>query len=74
MKQDCIQSRFVNLPKIRGVKLIQHHPLPDDLKIKTATITRKVDGWYVVLSLEDTSVPVITPDAPEMEKTSLKLI
>jgi putative transposase len=69
IKQDCIQGKFIKLPMIGNVKLIQHRPLPDSFKIKTATIIHKVDGWYVVLSLEDASVPVLTPDTPEMENT-----
>jgi putative transposase len=69
IKQDCIQGKSINLPKIGLVKLIQHRPLPDGFKIKTATITLKPDGWYVVLSLEDASVPVLSPDTPEMENT-----
>jgi putative transposase len=69
MKQDCIQGKFVKLPMIGNVKLIQHRPLPDGFKIKTATISHKVDGWYVVLSLEDSTVPALTPDTPEMENT-----
>jgi putative transposase len=69
MKQDCIQGGLINLPKIGLVKLIQHRPLPDGFKIKTATVTHKADGWYVTLSLEDSSVPVLTPDAPTLENT-----
>jgi putative transposase len=69
MKQDCIQGKFIKFPMIGNVKLIQHRPLPDGFKIKTATITRKIDGWYVVLSLEDASVPVLTPDTPVMDNT-----
>lgn len=62
MKQDCLKGKFINLPKIGLVKLILHRPLPDGFKIKTATITRAADGWYVNLSLEDATVPTITPD------------
>ncbi|MCY7278812.1 MAG: transposase [Phormidesmis sp. CAN_BIN44] len=69
MNQDCITGKFVTLSKIGKVKLIQHRPLPDGFKVKTATITQKVDGWYLVLSLEDASVPALTPDALEMENT-----
>jgi putative transposase len=69
MKQACIQGKFIQLPSIGKIKLIQHRPLPDGFKIKTATVTRKIDGWYVVLSLEDTAVPVLTPDIPEMGNT-----
>ncbi|MBL1176821.1 RNA-guided endonuclease InsQ/TnpB family protein [Pantanalinema sp. GBBB05] len=67
--QNCINGKFIKLPKIGNVKLILHRPLPDGFKIKTATITRKIDGWYLNLSLEDASVPIITPDAPTMDNT-----
>lgn len=69
VKQDCVADKFITLPKIGAVKLILHRPLPDGFKIKTATITRKADGWYVSLSLEDQSVPELTPDAPTTENT-----
>jgi putative transposase len=69
MKQDCIREKFIHLPKIGAVKLIQHRPLPDGFVIKTATITRKADGWYVTLSLQDASVPEFTPDLPTLENT-----
>ncbi|MBE9009543.1 transposase [Pseudanabaenaceae cyanobacterium LEGE 13415] len=69
VKQDCIQGKFIQLPSIGKIKLIQHRSLPDGFKIKTATVTRKGDGWYVALSLEDASVPVLTPDVPVMENT-----
>lgn len=45
VKQDCIQGKFIKLPSFGNIKLIQHRPLPDGFKIKTATITQKVDGW-----------------------------
>ena len=28
MKQDCIQGKWINLPKIGRIKLIQHRPIP----------------------------------------------
>ncbi len=69
-KQDCIQGKQINLPKIGWVKLIQHRPLPEGFKIKTATVSYKVNGWYVTLSLEDSSIPVLTPDIPNTENTT----
>jgi putative transposase len=69
MKQDCIQGKFINLPKVGLVKLIQHRPLPNRFKIKTATVTHKVDGWYVTLSLEDALVPLLPPDAANLDNT-----
>jgi putative transposase len=69
MKLDCIEGKFINLPKMGKVKLIQHRPLPDGFTIKTATISRKVDGWYVTLSLEDASVPELSGELPTIDNT-----
>jgi putative transposase len=39
-----------------------HRPLLDGFKIKTASVTKKADGYYITLSLEDETVPEIKPD------------
>ena len=59
---EAIQGNRINLPKIGLVKLVLHRPIPDGFKIKTAIIVKKADGWYLTLSLEDTSVPESTID------------
>lgn len=69
VKPEHIDGRFIQLPKIGKLKMILHRPLPDGFKVKTAAIIKKVDGYYITLSLQDSSVPVLTPDAPEMENT-----
>lgn len=70
MKQDCIQDKFITLPKLGKVKLILHRPIPKGFKIKTATVTHRADGWYVSLSLEDVSVPEATLDIqPTLDNT-----
>jgi putative transposase len=69
IKQDCITGKFIKLPSFGNVKLILHRPLPDGFKLKTATITCKADGWYLVLSLEDASVPEPIFDLPTMDNT-----
>ncbi|MEB3278058.1 MAG: transposase [Lyngbya sp.] len=69
IKPEHIQGRFVKLPKIGKLKLIWHRPLPDGFKVKTAAIIKKVDGYYITLSLQDSTVPVLSPDAPEMDNT-----
>jgi len=70
IKQDCLEGNKINLPKIGKVKLIQHRRLPDGFQIKTATISRKADGYYVTLSLEDKSVPRFNCDVkPTTENT-----
>ncbi|BAZ25507.1 ISSoc10, orfB transposase [Kalymmatonema gypsitolerans NIES-4073] len=69
VKPEHIDGQLIQLPKVGKLKLILHRPLPDGFKVKTATITKKVDGYYVTLSLQDSSVPVITPDVPELDNT-----
>lgn len=69
VKQDCISGKYIKLPVLGELKLILHRPLPDGFKIKTATITQKADGWCIVLSLEDSSVPEMQPPVPTLENT-----
>ncbi|WP_293060720.1 transposase [Okeania sp. SIO2B3] len=49
--KQIITTRFGAIP------VIVHRPIPDGMTIKTATITKKADGYYVSFSLEDKSVP-----------------
>ena len=53
---------FVQVPKIGLIKLRTHRPLPDGASLKQLSITKKADGWYCNLSLEDKSVPEFNPD------------
>jgi putative transposase len=39
-----------------------HRPIPDGFTIKQASVTKKADGWFIQLILEDISVPQFTPD------------
>ncbi|MEH2060149.1 MAG: transposase [Nostoc sp.] len=60
------QAHFINnritLSKIGSVKVIVHRQIPDGFKIKTVSVTKKADGYYVTLSLDDQTVPTIKPD------------
>lgn len=62
MKQTCLDGNKITLPKLGVFKLVVHRPIPDGLQIKTATIARQADGWYISLSLQDDTVPTISPD------------
>ncbi|MEH2415210.1 RNA-guided endonuclease InsQ/TnpB family protein [Nostoc sp.] len=62
MKDGCLQNNLITLPMFGIVKVILHRPIPDGFKIKTASVTKKADGYYLTLSLEDTTVPDIKPD------------
>ncbi len=61
MKEGCLQDNLINLPMFGQVKVILHRPIPDGFKIKTASVTKKADGFYLTLSLEDAAVPTIKP-------------
>jgi putative transposase len=62
MQQDCIKGNRITLPKIGDVKIILHRPIPDGFKIKTAQVVKNADCYYVVLTLQDVTVPTISLD------------
>ncbi len=62
IKDGCLQGNLINLPMLGKVKVILHRAIPDGFKIKTASVTKKADGYYLTLSLEDATVPTINPD------------
>ena len=62
MKEGCLQGNLINLPMLGKIKVILHRPMPDGFKVKTASVTKKADGYYLTLSLEDKTVPEIKPD------------
>ncbi|NEQ84985.1 MAG: transposase [Moorea sp. SIO2I5] len=62
IKDGCLEGNLINLPKLGKVRIVLHRPIPDGFKIKTASITKKCDGYYLVLSLEDKTVPEVKPD------------
>ncbi len=62
VKDGCLQNNLINLPMLGKVKVILHRSIPAGLKIKTVSITKKADGYYVTFSLEDSTVPEIKPD------------
>ncbi|MDY7005803.1 MAG: transposase [Cyanobacteriota bacterium] len=61
-KQHHFVNNKVKLSKIGDIKVIVHRPLPDGFVIKTVSVTRKSNGYFVTFSLEDKSVPKIKPD------------
>jgi putative transposase len=59
IKDGCLQGNLINLPMFGKVKIVLHRPIPTGFKIKTASVTKKADGYYLILSLEDATVPTI---------------
>jgi len=54
-------GEVIKFSKIGVMPVILHRPIPEGFVIKTATVVHKVDGWFVSLSLEDTSIPAPMP-------------
>ena len=61
-KQHHFVGNKIKLSKIGDVKVIVHRPIPDGFVIKTVSVTKKANGYYVTLSLSDKTVPTIKPD------------
>ncbi|MFB2981315.1 RNA-guided endonuclease InsQ/TnpB family protein [Microseira sp. BLCC-F43] len=54
---------FLSISKLKGwIKVRLHRPLPNGFVLKNALLTKKADGWYITICLEDPNVPAFTPD------------
>lgn len=53
---------YLRLPKLGIIKVRMHRPIPYGVAIKQVSVTRKADGWFIQLILEDISVPEFRPD------------
>ena len=54
-------GKQIIISRLGAISVIVHRPIPDGFVIKTATITKKADGYYISFSLEDKSVPSLIP-------------
>ncbi|WP_293111578.1 transposase [Moorena sp. SIO4G3] len=53
---------YIRLPKLGMIKVRMHRPIPDGAVLKRVSLTKKIDGWYINLIVEDSTVPEFTPD------------
>jgi putative transposase len=54
---------YIRLPKLGVVKVRMHRPIPSGYKIKQLSVTKKADGWYMQICLEDATIPSFTLDS-----------
>lgn len=47
-----IEGKYIKLPKLGRIRLVQHRELPENSVIKAATIKREAGYYYVVLRVE----------------------
>ncbi|WP_445173198.1 RNA-guided endonuclease InsQ/TnpB family protein [Microcoleus sp.] len=66
------QNRIcVDLAKIGQVPMVFHRQMPTGFKVKTGTVIREADGWYISLTLEDQRVPVTVAEIQPTEENTL---
>jgi putative transposase len=54
---------YIRLPKLGIVKIRMHRAIPSGYKVKQLSVTKKADGWYMQICLEDATVPNFTTDS-----------
>ena len=59
-----VDSKHINLPKLKHLRIKMHRQIPNDYKIKSATITKTPSGKYYIsiLTEYENQVPVIELD------------
>ncbi len=69
-KAEVVRPGVVDLPKIGEIEFVQHRPIPDKFTVKTAIVSRECDGYFLVLTLEDDSIPVTVVEIQPTEENS----
>lgn len=64
-----IKDNKIYLPKLGWVKFYNSRPIPNGFKIKSVTVRKKVDGYYVSVRIEDKYVPTFPIKNIEEVKT-----
>ena len=59
----------VYLPGIGWMRFFNSRPIPSGFVIRTVTVRRKADGWYISVRLEDKSIPAIPTIHPHEVET-----
>lgn len=67
-KQVKVNKDAIYLPGIGWLKYFNSRNIPAGFEIRSATVRRKADGWYISLRLEDKTIP----DVPKVELTEIK--
>lgn len=66
-----VDGNRVKLPGIGWMRLYLSRPLPSGFDIRTVTIRRKSDGWYMSVRLENKDIPHIQPIDKAQVKTAI---
>ena len=66
-----LMGSSIKLPKLGVLKFIKSRDIAPGFKLKTASITRKADGYYLGLSVEDKSIPEVEIDTVPIESNTI---
>lgn len=66
-----IEGNKVRFPGIGWMKFYLSRPLPEGFTVRTVTVRRKSDGWYISVRLENKDVPDIQPIDAKQVKTAI---
>jgi putative transposase len=72
-QDNWLQNNKIKLPKLGLIKYVCHRPIQDGFTVKTASITKKANGYYLTLIVEDKSIPEWEFDVVPTEDNSLAI-
>ena len=72
-KDDWLIGNKIKLPKLGLIKYISHRPIPQGFRLKTTSVTKKADGYYLTLIVEDKSVTEFEPNTVPNEDKSIAI-
>ena len=61
----------IKLPKLGILEFVKSRDIEPGFKLKTVSVTRKADGYYVSFSVEDKSVPELEIDTVSTESNTI---
>lgn len=64
-----LRGNKIYFPKIGWMRYFNSRPIPEGFKIKSVTIRKKSNGYYVSIRIEDKSIPSFPTLKPEEVKT-----
>ncbi|MBR8833556.1 MAG: transposase [Stigonema ocellatum SAG 48.90 = DSM 106950] len=66
-----IESDQIYLPSIGWVSFFNSRPVPLGFKIKSCTLRKKANGWFISVRIEDATVPAFPTITPEKVNTAV---
>jgi len=72
-KDSWLKGNKVKFPKLGLIKYVCHRSIPQGFKVKTASVTKKADGYYLTIIVEDKTVPDFELDIVPTKDNSIAI-